>query len=131
MSNKKYIPLCFYLLAVLTACNYSTATSEQQKTRAVLSADEINLGEVKINTLKEVELTLSNTGEVPLTVYRVATSCGCTEVEWDRKPVKPHKTKTIKIKYKDKYPGYIHKTVTIYGNTEQPIVAKLSGELIE
>ncbi len=118
------------LMTMLCSCG-STSNKSASKTSITLSAEEIDLGEVNVNTEVVHELSVVNTGEVPLIIYRIATSCGCTEVEWTQKPIKPQKSSIIKVKYKDKYPGYIHKTITIYGNLEKPLVVKLKGELTE
>lgn len=96
-----------------------------------LSHQSIDLGDVKINTEVFFDLKVTNNGKNPLTIYRVSTSCGCTEVEWEKKPLRPNKSSIIKVKYKDKYPGYIHKTLTIYGNMAAPVVVNIKGELIE
>lgn len=130
--QKSLVYTCTIIIAIMTlvSCN-STSNKQASKTSIALSTEEIDLGEVKLNTEVEYELSFVNSGEVPLTIYRVATSCGCTEVEWSQKPIRPQKSSVIKIKYKDKYPGFIHKTITIYGNLEEPIEVKLKGELIE
>ena len=126
---QKYLIIALVFIAV--ACNNYGAGVSSKPTSISLSHNEIDLGTVKTNAAYERTFTITNTGNAPLTIYRIATSCGCTEVEWSRKPVKPQKTKTIKIKYQDKYPGYIHKTVTIYGNIDKSVVVKIKGELVE
>ncbi len=118
------------LLALFVSCSNGTQT-KSQTTSIILSDSEIDLGKVKINTLKESEFTITNVGNVHLTIYQMATSCGCTEVEWTQKPIKPSKSTTIKLKYYDKYPGFFHKTITIYANTDKPVEVKIKGELIE
>ena len=33
--------------------------------------------------------TATNIGDKPLVIYSVVSSCGCTDVEWTRQPLKP------------------------------------------
>lgn len=124
----------FLLLTILSlgvvSCTVN-ANKEQKSTKVQLSAMELDMGNVKLNTLVKKELELTNIGDEPLTIYNIKTSCGCTEVEWEHKPIRPHKSTRVCVSYKDKYPGYIHKTITIYGNLAEPIIVSLKGELIE
>jgi len=125
-------PIWTIVLATMLLISCSSTSSKQaRKTSITLSTKAIDLGKVQVNTEVEYELSFVNTGEVPFTIYRITTSCGCTEVEWTQKPIKPNKSSIIKVKYQDKYPGYIHKTITIYGNIPKPLEVKLKGELIE
>ena len=126
----KHFVMGLILVGGISACHTDTSSAAKH-TIIELSKTEIDLGKITVNTAVEYELSFVNTGEVPLTIYRVTTSCGCTEVEWSPKPIKPQKSSMIKVKYKDKYPGYIHKTITIYGNIEKPIEVRLKGELID
>jgi hypothetical protein len=129
----KFTPHILFLLLLMSLCMscVSGGQGTSKVTTIKLSHQSIDLGKVKINTEVYFDLKVSNSGENPLTIYRVNTSCGCTEVEWEKKPLRPHKTSHIKVKYKDKYPGYIHKTLTIYANIKAPILVQLKGELIE
>lgn len=81
----------------------------------------------------EVEHTfiVQNTGNVPLVINRITTSCGCTLPEWSKDPVPPGETKEIKIWY-DPYgrPGTFYKTVSIYSNSEpKRFVMTIQGEV--
>ena len=84
-----------------------------------------------MNTKAESEITIENTGEYPLIIYDIETSCGCTEVEWNKKPVKKGDFGRIKITYQDKYPGPFMKTITVYGNISKPLTCKIIGSVME
>ena len=41
--------------------------------------------------------TVTNVGNKPLVIYHVASSCGCTDVEWTKQPLKPGEKGSITI----------------------------------
>ena len=60
----------------------------------------------------------------------VISSCDCTEVEWDKAPVMPGKTGTIKATYTAKNVGLISKRVTVLSNANTDrVILQLKGEV--
>ena len=49
--------------------------------------------------------TVKNVGEKALLIYNVVSSCGCTNVEWTRKPIASGETGTIKATFKNDEKG--------------------------
>lgn len=74
----------------------------------------------------------TNTGNAPLIIQRVATSCGCTTPEWPKEPIAPGKGGSIKVGYNPSgRPGPFAKTITVYSNAETPtVVLQIKGEVI-
>ena len=74
--------------------------------------------------------TATNIGDKPLVIYSVVSSCGCTDVEWTRQPLKPGEKGTIKATYKNDEGGYpFDKNLTVYfSEPKQPVVLRLRGE---
>ena len=74
--------------------------------------------------------TVTNVGSKPLVIYHVASSCGCTDVEWTRQPLKPGEKGTIKATYKNDEGGYpFDKTLTVsFSEPKQPVILRLRGE---
>jgi len=62
------------------------------------------------------EFTLTNTGNEPLIISQAKGSCGCTVPSYDKEPIMPGATSTIKVKYDTKRVGPINKSVTITSN---------------
>lgn len=58
---------------------YETTQSERPKLK--LEKTNVDLGIMKVTDKKIEEVTLENTGEKPLQITNVATSCGCTSVQ--------------------------------------------------
>lgn len=46
---------------------------------------------------QHLRLSFCNTGDVPLVVTEVRTSCSCTTIKYDRKPVKPGESGVLNI----------------------------------
>ena len=74
--------------------------------------------------------TVTNIGDKPLVIYNVASSCGCTDVEWTKQPLKPGEKGSVKATYKNDEGGYpFDKTLTVYlSEPKQPVILRLRGE---
>jgi hypothetical protein len=93
--------------------------------------DIIDYGEITKGSdgLRIFEFT--NTGNAPLIVSNVKSSCGCTVPSKPDGPVAPGESSTIEVKYDTKRIGPIRKTVTVYSNADQPIVSlKIKGKVL-
>ena len=84
------------------------------------------------NGLRSFEFT--NTGDEPLIITNVQSTCGCTVPSKPTEPVAPGKTGKIDVKY-NMHPGPIRKTITVESNAvnveEGRIAIKIKGEVIE
>lgn len=102
----------------------------QQQTAAkqmdiALSSTEHDFGKIPQGRPVTYSFQWKNTGLVPVTIKEVQASCGCTTPEWDREPVEPGKSATIKVGYNAAAEGEFNKTVTIYyGNEQKTLVIK-------
>ncbi len=74
--------------------------------------------------------TATNVGDKPLVIYNVVSSCGCTDVDWTKKPLKPGEKGIIKATYKNDEGGYpFDKNLTVYfSEPKQPVILRLRGE---
>ena len=73
--------------------------------------------------------TLKNTGDKPAVIYNVASSCGCTDVEWTREPIRPGKSGSISVTYSNDEGAYpFDKNLTVYlSDLKKPIILKVRG----
>jgi|AGTN01.2.fsa_nt_gi Protein of unknown function (DUF1573). len=107
-----------------------TVTHPSRNTIVQIEQTEFNLGTLKQGNATTVTALIRNIGEVPLVILDTRASCGCTHIEFDKKPVVPGTSTEIQIRYNAEDTGYFNKTVSIYGNTENsPIVLKLKGNV--
>jgi hypothetical protein len=74
-----------------------------------------------------------NTGDAPLIISNVLSTCGCTVPSKPDAPILPGKTGKIEVKY-NMNPGPIRKTITVESNatnvTEGKVILKLKGEVL-
>tara|TARA_B110000967_G_scaffold80224_1_gene82997 strand:+ start:81 stop:506 length:426 start_codon:yes stop_codon:yes gene_type:complete len=73
-----------------------------------------------------------NTGDVPLVVSAVKSSCGCTVPKKPTAPILPGENGEIEVKYDTKRVNPIRKTITVTSNADRPTVAlKIKGTVID
>lgn len=118
----------FLLLAFFTFQLYAqkkTAKIEFETT--VIDYGTIEKGADGVRVFK-----FKNTGNAPLVVTSVKSSCGCTVPKKPEAPVLPGETGEIEVKYDTKRVNPIRKTITVTSNAETPTVAlKIKGNVID
>ncbi len=73
-----------------------------------------------------------NTGNAPLIVSDVKSSCGCTIPKKPKDPIMPGESGEIEVKYDTKRVAPIRKTVTVISNADTPTVAlKIKGNVVD
>jgi hypothetical protein len=83
------------------------------------------------NGIRSFEFT--NTGDAPLIIINVLSTCNCTVPTKPTEPIMPGKTGKIDVKY-SMIPGPIRKTITVESNAVNyesgRIALKIKGEVI-
>lgn len=87
-----------------------------------------DFGVVKMNAPAEVYFEFTNTGDKPLVITNVQSSCGCTTPEYSKKPVPPGKSDKIKVGYKTDKVGPINRSITVNSNAGD-VQLKIIGEV--
>lgn len=65
--------------------------------------------------------TFKNTGNEPLVISNVLTTCGCTATSWPKDPVAPNKSGEIEVKFNSAgRSGKQNKVITIISNAVTP-----------
>ncbi|MFK7832798.1 MAG: DUF1573 domain-containing protein [Winogradskyella sp.] len=73
----------------------------------------------------------TNTGDAPLLITKVKTSCGCTVPSYSKAPIMPNETGELNIKYDTKRLGAFTKTVTVMSNAEGGNkILKIKGNIV-
>jgi hypothetical protein len=109
----------------------NTAPAENTpRTTAVAEMQQQNLGVMQTGETYRCTYIIKNNGSRPLVIMDVKTSCGCTVPSWSRMPVAPGATTEAEIEVKPDTPGVFRKTVTVYGNMENPLQLAVTGEVI-
>ncbi len=106
----------FSLLAVAFFCA-STVWAD-----AVISFDGTshNFGTFTDESPVTHVFTFKNTGDEPLVIHQVATSCGCTVADYTKEPVLPGKTGKVTVSYdgKGRNTGKMNKVITVLSNAK-------------
>lgn len=121
-------------LVLVAASVISVAAYAQKGPKIEFKSDTVDFGTVykgEDTGIRVFEFT--NTGDAPLIIQDVKSTCGCTVPSKPKEPIMPGKSDKIEIKY-NMNPGPIRKTVTIMSNAvnvENGVVAvKIKGEVI-
>ena len=68
----------------------------------------LNAGKIPLHAKHEFRFPFRNTGEEPVIIAHVSSTCGCATPEWNRRPVLPGETDTIKVVFNaDKYGNFV------------------------
>lgn len=91
-----------------------------------------NFGQIEWKRPVTVEYAITNTGDKPLVLTNVTTSCACSVADWTKEPIAPGAKGTVKASFDAKALGHFEKTVGIYSNAEPHLVyLKFAGEVVE
>ncbi|RTZ00431.1 DUF1573 domain-containing protein [Flavobacterium sp. RSP49] len=93
----------------------------------------IDYGRVTKNDSGTRNFIFTNTGNAPLLITDVLSTCGCTIPTKPTEPIMPGKTGKISIKY-NMAPGPIRKTITVESNAVNydsgRVALKIKGEVV-
>lgn len=82
-----------------------------------LDKEEIQFGNIKLNTDVTSKIKVTNTGDKPLVLKSVVGSCGCTAPDYPKTPIAPGASADITVKYSSgSMAGDFNKSVTITSN---------------
>lgn len=73
----------------------SIASTEKYTTIQYLDSSYLDLGKVNEGVLVKVQYAFKNTGDNPLIIENVRSTCGCTIPEWNKTPIMPGQQDTI------------------------------------
>ena len=107
---------------------------ETSRTQTTMEVDrtEADMGRFDWREEQTAEFVLKNTGDSPLVILDTHTSCGCTQAEYDGKPVLPGDNLVVRVTYKADNPGYFRKSVLVRSNAEQELLKLIvTGEAEE
>jgi hypothetical protein len=104
------------LLGYIAVLILSVSTYGQTGPKIEFKEETINYGEVVKGVDDGVRVfEFTNTGDAPLIITNVKSSCGCTVPTKPTEPIMPGKSDKIEVKY-NMNPGPISKTITVESN---------------
>ena len=109
------------------------AVSAQDKVAKIkFKTETIDYGTIEkgANGVRVFEFT--NTGDAPLIITKVKSTCGCTVPKKPEAQIMPGETGEIEVKYDTNRVMPIRKTITVTSNADTPTVAlKIKGNVID
>lgn len=119
-------------LIAFAACGLSV--SAQAKIEFLAKDNTIDYGKVSKDSDSGIRsFEFKNTGNAPLIITNVQSTCGCTVRSKPTEPILPGKIGKIDVKY-NMSPGPIRKTITVESNAANVeggrVALKIKGEVI-
>tara|TARA_R110002072_G_scaffold64004_1_gene158680 strand:- start:289 stop:714 length:426 start_codon:yes stop_codon:yes gene_type:complete len=109
-----------------------SVNAQEKVAKIEFKTDTIDYGTIKKGADGVRVFEFTNTGDAPLIVSKVTSSCGCTVPKWSKEPILPGKTGEIQVKYDTNRVSPIRKTITVISNAETPTVAlKIKGLVVD
>ncbi len=109
-----------------------TLNAQDTKAKIEFKSEVIDYGEIAKGSDGVRQFEFTNTGNAPLIISKVYSSCGCTIPKKPEKPIAPGESGVIEVKYDTKRVGPIRKTITVYSNAEQATKAiKIKGTVLD
>ncbi|MGE5944755.1 MAG: DUF1573 domain-containing protein [Flavobacteriales bacterium] len=79
-----------------------------------------DFGEIEANQAVETVFKYTNTGDAPLVITDIKSSCGCTvPQDWSREPLAKGESGQFTVKFNGSGSNKITKTITVTANTEK------------
>ena len=113
--------LSLSVLAALTAMVFAGPQAKFAKESHDFG--KINEGDGKVTYIFDVK----NTGDAPLIITQVETSCGCTAREYTKEPIAPGENGEVKVTYNPA--GRPGPFITVNSNASKKVVLSIKGEV--
>lgn len=110
---------------------FCLSVSAQEKAAKIeFKAETVDYGEIEKGSDGVRVFEFTNTGDMPLVISKVSSSCGCTIPKKPEAPVMPGETGEIQVKYDTNRVGPIRKAITVISNAETPTkILKIKGSV--
>ena len=129
--------LSIIAIACIAMMSFTTVSISKHSPNAMVAANLIKVswakeshdfGEIPQGKPVAVEFAFTNTGETPLLIADVATSCGCTASDYSKEPIAPGKSSKIKVTYNAASIGAFTKNITVnFSEAEAKKVLTIKG----
>jgi len=132
--NTKFSPLkaiLFLFLISITAMQAQDIGMAKKSASIDFETETIDYGTIEKNSNGVRAFSFTNTGNEPLIISKVKTSCGCTVPTYSKEAILPGNVGEIEINYDTKRMGAFNKSITVYSNANQSSkILKIKGTII-
>ena len=132
MATFEIHPKCFTMkkmVLLLFVGLLTWSVSAQEKTAKIqFKSDTVDYGEIEKGSDGVRVFEFTNTGDAPLVISKVSSSCGCTIPKKPEAPIQPGESGEIQVKYDTNRVGPIRKAITVISNADTPtMILKIKG----
>ncbi|MEY8019656.1 DUF1573 domain-containing protein [Muriicola sp. SD30] len=104
--------------------------AQEKMAKIQFKTETVDYGQIEKGSDGVRIFEFTNTGEAPLIISKVSSSCGCTIPKKPEEPIMPGATGEIQVKYDTNRVGPIRKAITVISNADTPTkVLKIKGEV--
>ena len=94
-----------------------TKKADDRQAKLTFTDREHDFGEVEEGEVVERIFTFKNTGDYPLMLQDIRTTCGCTAPEWTKEPIAPKEEGKIIVRFNTAHKaGQQRKVITVISN---------------
>lgn len=99
--------------------------------RLTANIESYDFGQIEWNKPVTVDYIITNTGDRPLILSNVTTSCACSVASWPQEVIEPNQKGVVRVDFDAKALGSFYKEVAIYSNSTPEIVyLNFTGEVV-
>lgn len=94
-----------------------TKKTDDRQAQLTFTNREHDFGEIEEGKVVEYIFTFKNTGNYPLMLQDIRTTCGCTAPEWTKEPIAPNEEGKIIVRFNSAHKaGQQRKVITVISN---------------
>ena len=122
-----------FLVLFIAFFSYTLVHSQEMKPEISFEKTVIDYGTVNKGDNGVREFVFKNSGNAPLIISNVKSTCGCTIPKKPEKPILPGESEKIQVKYDTKRVGFIRKSITVTSNaaSSPTTILKIKGQVVE
>jgi hypothetical protein len=124
------------LIILFTGLYFKSAQAQENTvidsiTTVTFVSTTMDYGKIKKGSDGIRTFSFKNTGNYPLKIYKIYSSCTCDIHSKPEAPISPGSLGEIKVLYDTKKVGPIVKTITVYANIDEKMIPlRLKGEVL-
>jgi len=120
--------ITFFVLGLLSF----GLTAQEKVAKIEFKTEVIDYGTIEKGSDGVRVFEFTNTGDAPLIISSVRSTCGCTVPKKPEEPIMPGETGQIEVKYDTNRVNPIRKTITVISNADRPTIAlKIKGTVVD
>jgi hypothetical protein len=112
--------------------NFKNNNNKLKKTSISYDSKKHNFFKIKKDIEVSIYFVYKNTGEHPLKIKNIVSTCGCTIPVWSKKELLPNQKDSILVTYDSKITGKFTKSIYVTSNSQINLdVLEIKGIVLE